>query len=96
MSDEHDSLVQAATQVLVSLRSADGLNQTALGDLYRALDSEAAWWQTSGVVSKAVVSILVELYPDIEAASYAYPEVEADAIREAARQLADRILELLV
>ena len=47
------------------------------------------------MVPKEVVSVLVALYPDIEASSYAYPEDEADAIREAARQLSQRMLDLL-
>ena len=73
----------------------DGLNRSALDDLYRSLEGEAHRWQGSGVVPKEVVSVLVALYPDIEASSYAYPEDEADAIREAARQLSQRMLDLL-
>lgn len=95
MTKGKEPLLDAATELLISLRSADGLNRSALDDLYRALEHEARQWRASGVVPNEVVSVLVALYPDLEASSYAYPEEEAEAIREAARELSQRMLDLL-
>ena len=88
-------LERAASSLLISLRMGEGLDSARLDHLRAALTEAAEQWTQRDSVPRSTVALLVALYPDFEAASYGYPNTQAEEIQEAARQLSEHILSLL-
>lgn len=96
MNEDMSPLAVAAEALVVPIRNGDGVSQAALDTFNRELSVASARWRVVGHVPIRAVATLVSIYPDVEAASYIYPEAEAETIRETARLFSEFVLRCLV
>ena len=84
-------VIEAVKALLVPLRMGQGLDETALADLERALEKFAVDWSHEKVIPKVAASVLAELIPSLESASYLYPDERGQRILELSATLSDKV-----
>lgn len=91
--NEVDSLLDAAAEFLIALRTGEGIQEPAYRKLCGALHDCADEWKNLDVIPKRAANLLVDLYPGIEASSHLYTGDEAERIIKAADTIAALIRE---
>jgi len=89
---EVDALERTVTRFLVPLRTGDGLDDLALGDLSSALRNCAAAWQGRDMIPKRAASILAELFPAVEGCAAHYDQDYARRILDSCIALHDLVV----
>ena len=89
-------LENALQELITPVRLGDGLDALAVDRAFAVVRVIAAEWRARGCVPLADAALLVAFYPDLEAASYLYGDLDAERIREVARQLNEECLHSLL
>ena len=84
-------LLAAVDGIARGLRAGPALEATAAERLRASLRAAAQAWMSSPSISKLAANILVDLAPAIQASADAYPEPDAQRIRDFSIEIADLV-----
>jgi hypothetical protein len=90
-----DDLETVLTEFAVRIRSGDGLAPDGVAKCSDAISRAALRWRSEDRIERREVAVLVAFFPDVEAASWSYPEAIQEEIYDAVAQLNDEVLEAL-
>jgi len=86
-----DEVVQVVTDLLTDLHMGQGLNEPLVQRLRELLPGFAETWPHRETVPREAAGMLAELHGQLVAQSYAYPELQAETIRELAMDLHEQV-----